>query len=97
MTSKDIIMNMNEEVCETLTGLLNTDTLEYYTESIEDLEDIMVSDTVVREEADLFGGEGNILMLLNALHRIRKTFGALQNALETEQVLNFPASKHDDD
>ena len=78
----------NEDVWAALSKLLEADELKYYIENIEDMEGILVSDTVVQEESELFGGEKNILILLNALRRMRKSFETLEAALRRKEAAN---------
>lgn len=75
-------LHMTAEVWNSLAGLMDAHQLENFMENLEYIQDRLVSDPVVTNCIDDFGGADRVLLLLNAFKRMADLFGRIHTALE---------------
>lgn len=74
-------LRMTAEVWNSLAGLMDADQLENFMENLEYIQDRLVSDPVVTNCIDDFGGADRVLLLLNAFKRMADLFAGIRKAL----------------
>lgn len=75
---------MTTEVWNALVDMMNVDQLNNFIENLNYIQDKLVSDEVVTNSVDDFGGPGKVLLMLNAFKRMSDLFQTINVALETK-------------
>lgn len=77
-------LRMTTEVWNALVDMMNVDQLNNFIENLNYIQDKLVSDEVVTNSVDDFGGPGKVLLMLNAFKRMSDLFQTINVALETK-------------
>lgn len=77
-------MRMTTEVWNALADMMNVDQLNNFIENLDYIQDKLVSDEVVTNSVDDFGGPGKVLLMLNAFKRMSDLFQTINVALEAK-------------
>lgn len=77
-------LRMTTEVWNALVDMMNVDQLNNFIENLNYIQDKLVSDEVVTNSVDDFGGPGKVLLMLNAFKRMSKFFQTINVALEAK-------------
>lgn len=77
-------MHMTAEVWNALVDMMNVDQLNNFIENLNYIQDKLVSDEVVTNSVDDFGGPGKVLLMLNAFKRMSDLFQTINVALEAK-------------
>ena len=75
---------MTTEVWNALVDMMNVDQLNNFIENLNYIQDKLVSDEVVSNSVDDFGGHGKVLLMLNAFKRMSDLFQTINVALEAK-------------
>lgn len=75
---------MTAEVWNALADMMNVGQLDNFIENLNYIQDKLVSDEVVTNSVDDFGGPGKVLLMLNAFKRMSDLFQTINVALETK-------------
>lgn len=75
-------MHMTAEVWNALVDMMNVDQLNNFIENLDYIQEKLVSDEVVTNSLDDFGGAGKVLLMLNAFKRMSNFFQTINVALE---------------
>lgn len=75
---------MTAEVWNALVDMMNVDQLNNFIENLNYIQDKLVSDEVVTNSVDDFGGPGKVLLMLNAFKRMSDLFQTINVALEAK-------------
>lgn len=75
---------MTAEVWNALVDMMNVDQLNNFIENLDYIQDKLVSDEVVTNSVDDFGGPGKVLLMLNAFKRMSDLFQTINVALEAK-------------
>lgn len=73
---------MTAEVWNALVEMMNVDQLNNFIENLKYIQERLVSDEVVTNSIDDFGGAGKVLLMLNAFKRMENLFETMNIALE---------------
>ena len=79
-----IDLRMTAEVWNALVDMMNVDQLNNFIENLDYIQDKLVSDEVVTNSVDDFGGPGKVLLMLNAFKRMSDLFQTINVALEAK-------------
>lgn len=77
-------LRMTAEVWNALVDTMNVDQLNNFIENLNYIQDKLVSDEVVTNSVDDFGGPGKVLLMLNAFKRMSDLFQTINVALEAK-------------
>lgn len=77
-------LRMTTEVWNALVDMMNVDQLNNFIENLNYIQDKLVSDEVVTNSVDDFGGPGKVLLMLNAFKRMSDLFQTINVALEVK-------------
>lgn len=77
-------LRMTTEVWNALVDMMNVDQLNNFIENLNYIQDKLVSDEVVTNSVDDFGGPGKVLLILNAFKRMSDLFQTINVALEAK-------------
>ena len=77
-------MRMTAEVWNALADMMNVAQLDNFIEKLNEIQDKLVSDEVVTNSVDDFGGPGKVLLMLNAFKRMSDLFQTINVALEAK-------------
>mgnify|MGYP000747332788 FL=1 len=77
-------LRMTTEVWNALVDMMNVDQLNNFIENLNYIQDKLVSDEVVTNSVDDFGGPGKVLLMLNTFKRMSKLFETMKIALEAK-------------
>ena len=77
-------LRMTTEVWNALVDMMNVDQLNNFIENLNYIQDKLVSDEVVTNSVDDFGGPGKVLLMLNAFKRMSGLFQPINVALEAK-------------
>lgn len=77
-------MRMTTEVWNALVDMMNVDQLNNFIENLNYIQDKLVSDEVVTNSVDDFGGPGKVLLMLNTFKRMSDLFQTINVALEAK-------------
>ncbi|MBD8971640.1 MAG: hypothetical protein EGS53_11565 [Prevotella sp.] len=77
-------LRMTAEVWNALVDMMNVDQLNNFIENLDYIQDKLVSDEVVTNSVDDFGGPGKVLLMLNAFKRMSDLFQTINVALEAK-------------
>lgn len=77
-------LRMTTEVWNALADMMNVDQLNNFIENLNYIQDKLVSDEVVTNSVDDFGGPGKVLLMLNAFKRMSDLFQTINVALEAK-------------
>lgn len=77
-------MRMTAEVWNALADMMNVAQLDNFIEKLNEIQDKLVSDEVVTNSVDDFGGPGKVLLMLNAFKRMSKLFETMEIALKAK-------------
>lgn len=77
-------LRMTTEVWNALVDMMNVDQLNNFIENLYYIQDKLVSDEVVTNSVDDFGGPGKVLLMLNAFKRMSDLFQTINVALEAK-------------
>lgn len=75
-------MRMTADVWNALADMMNVAQLDNFIEKLNEIQDKLVSDEVVTNSVDDFGGPGKVLLMLNTFKRMSKLFETMKIALE---------------
>lgn len=81
-TNNTANLHMTAEVWNALVEMMNVDQLNNFIENLRYIQDRLVSDEVVTNSIDDFGGSGKVLLMLNAFKRMENLFETMNIALE---------------
>lgn len=73
---------MSADVWNALVDMLNVSQLENFIENLDYIQDKLVSDQVITNCIDDFGGPNKVLLLLNAFKRMSSLFSTISIALK---------------
>ena len=77
-------LRMTTEVWNALVDMMNVDQLNNFIENLNYIQDKLVSNEVVTNSVDDFGGPGKVLLMLNAFKRMSDLFQTINVALEAK-------------
>ena len=77
-------LRMTTEVWNALVDMMNVDQLNNFIENLNFIQDKLVSDEVVTNSVDDFGGPGKVLLMLNAFKRMSNLFETMKIALKAK-------------
>ena len=77
-------LRMTTEVWNALVDMMNVDQLNNFIENLNFIQDKLVSDEVVTNGVDDFGGPGKVLLMLNAFKRMSNLFETMEIALKAK-------------
>ena len=77
-------LRMTTEVWNALVDMMNVDQLNNFIENLNYIQDKLVSDEVVTNSVDDFGGPGKVLLMLNTFKRMSKLFETMKIALKAK-------------
>ena len=77
-------LRMTTEVWNALVDMMNVDQLNNFIENLNYIQDKLVSDEVVTNSVDDFGGPGKVLLMLNAFKRMSNLFETMKIALKAK-------------
>lgn len=77
-------MHMTAEVWNVLVDMMNVDQLNNFIENLDYIQDKLVSDEMVTNCLDDFGGADKVLLMLNAFKRMSNFFQTINIALEAK-------------
>lgn len=77
-------LRMTTEVWNALVDMMNVDQLNNFIENLNYIQDKLVSDEVVTNSVDDFGGPGKVLLMLNAFKRMSNLFETMEIALKAK-------------
>lgn len=75
---------MTAEVWNALVDMMNVEQINNFIENLDYIQDKLVSDEVVTNSVDDFGGPGKVLLMLNAFKRMSDLFQTINVALEAK-------------
>lgn len=82
MTMETTNLHMTAEVWNAIIDMMNVNQLDNFIENLEYIQDKLVSDPVVTNCIEDFGGADRVLLLLNAFKRMSQLFTTINMALE---------------
>lgn len=85
-TSNPTNLHMTADVWNALQDMMNVDQLNNFIENLEYIQERLVSDEVVTNSTDDFGGSHKVLLMLNAFKRMESLFKTMNIALEARGV-----------
>ena len=77
-------LRMTAEVWNALVDMMDVDQLNNFIENLNYIQDKLVSDEVVTNSVDDYGGPGKVLLMLNAFKRMSDLFQTINVALEAK-------------
>ncbi len=77
-------MHMTAEVWNALQDMMNVDQLNNFIDNLDYIQDRLVSDEVVTNCIEDFGGADKVLLMLNAFKRMETLFKTMNIALEAK-------------
>lgn len=77
-------MRMTADVWNALADMMNVAQLDNFIEKLNEIQDKLVSDEVVTNSVDDFGGPGKVLLMLNTFKRMSKLFETMEIALKAK-------------
>lgn len=77
-------LHMTADVWNALVDMMNVGQLDNFIENLDYIQDKLVSDEVVTNSVDDFGGPGKVLLMLNAFKRMSDLFQTINVALEAK-------------
>lgn len=81
-TSNTANLHMTAEVWNAIIDMMNVDQLNNFIENLDYIQDKLVSDPVITNCIDDFGGSNQVLLLLNAFKRMSNLFSTISIALK---------------
>lgn len=73
---------MTADVWNALVDMMNVDQLDNFIETLEFAQDKFISNEVITNAVDDFGGAGQVLLMLNAFKRMENLFKTINIALK---------------
>ena len=77
-------MRMTADVWNALSDMMNVAQLDNFIEKLNEIQDKLVSDEVVTNSVDDFGGPGKVLLMLNTFKRMGNLFETMKIALKAK-------------
>lgn len=81
-TPIDTNLHMTADVWNALVDMMNVDQLDNFIETLEFAQDKFISNEVITNAVDDFGGAGQVLLMLNAFKRMENLFKTINIALK---------------
>ena len=81
MNNNEVNLHMTAEVWNAIEEMMNVGQLENFMETLDFMQDKLTSDEVITNCVDSFGGPGQVLLMINALKRMRKLFETINVAI----------------
>ena len=75
-------LHMTADVWNALVNMMNVNQLDNFIENLEYIQDKLVSDPVITNCIEDFGGANKVLLMLNAFKRMSKLFSTITVALQ---------------
>lgn len=83
-TPIDTNLHMTADVWNALVEMMDTSQLENFIETLEFAQDKFISNEVITNAVDDFGGAGQVLLMLNAFKRMENLFKTINQALKAK-------------
>lgn len=83
-TPIDTNLHMTADVWNALVDMMNVDQLDNFIETLEFAQDKFISNEVITNAVDDFGGAGQVLLMLNAFRRMENLFKTINQALKAK-------------
>lgn len=83
-TPIDTNLHMTADVWNALVDMMNVDQLDNFIETLEFAQDKFISNEVITNAVDDFGGAGQVLLMLNAFKRMENLFKTINQALKAK-------------
>lgn len=77
-------LHMTADVWNVLVDMMNVDQLDNFIETLEFAQDKFISNEVITNAVDDFGGAGQVLLMLNAFKRMENLFKIINQALKAK-------------
>ena len=77
-------LHMTADVWNALVDMMNVDQLDNFIETLEFAQDKFISNEVITNAVDDFGGAGQVLLMLNAFKRMENLFKTINQALKAK-------------
>lgn len=77
-------LHMTADVWNVLVDMMNVDQLDNFIETLEFAQDKFISNEVITNAVDDFGGAGQVLLMLNAFKRMENLFKTINQALKAK-------------
>lgn len=77
-------LHMTADVWKALVDMMNVDQLDNFIETLEFAQDKFISNEVITNAVDDFGGAGQVLLMLNAFKRMENLFKTINQALKAK-------------
>lgn len=77
-------LHMTADVWNALVDMMNVDQLDNFIETLEFAQDKFISNEVITNAVDVFGGAGQVLLMLNAFKRMENLFKTINQALKAK-------------
>ena len=77
-------LHMKADVWNALVDMMNVDQLDNFIETLEFAQDKFISNEVITNAVDDFGGAGQVLLMLNAFKRMENLFKTINQALKAK-------------
>lgn len=75
-------LHMTAEVWNAIVDMMNTSQMENFIEYLEFIQERLISDEVVTNDVEDFGGANYVLHMLNAFKRMENLFRTINQAME---------------
>ena len=77
-------LHMTADVWNALVDMMNVDQLDNFIETLEFAQDKFISNEVITNAVDDFGGAGQVLLMLNAFKRMENLFKTINQTLKAK-------------
>lgn len=77
-------LHMTADVWSALVDMMNVGQLDNFIETLEFAQDKFISNEVITNAVDDFGGAGQVLLMLNAFKRMENLFKTINQALKAK-------------
>lgn len=77
-------LHMTADVWNALVDMMNVGQLDNFIETLEFAQDKFISNEVITNAVDDFGGAGQVLLMLNAFKRMENLFKTINQALKAK-------------
>lgn len=77
-------LHMTADVWNALTDMMNVDQLDNFIETLEFAQDKFISNEVITNAVDDFGGAEQVLLILNAFKRMENLFKTINQAIKAK-------------
>lgn len=77
-------LHMTADAWNALVDMMNVDQLDNFIETLEFAQDKFISNEVITNAVDDFGGAGQVLLMLNAFKRMENLFKTINQALKAK-------------